>query len=80
MLIKGLDKSSIKHTKMTIEEIGQNISEMLNKNIKTITIISVGWDAFFGNYAVVRAGGNKLWIVSDGEIIENNGWIKERNL
>lgn len=80
MMVKGLDKSYLLKTKMSVEEIVRTISYELGKNIKQITILSAGWDGLFGNYAVIRAGGNIKWIVLDGDIQRDNGWIAERCL
>jgi len=80
MIVKGIDKKYLIKTGMTAEQVVDEISSCLNENVNTINILSAGWDAMFGDYALVRAGRNKLWIVSHGEVNPDNGWAKERCL
>ena len=80
MIIKGLDKKYLVKTKTTAERIADDISMYVGESVKTINILSAGWDAMFGDYAVVRAARNRLWIISNSEVIPDNGWVKERCL
>ena len=80
MIVKGLDERYLVDTGMTVEEIADEISDYSDVPVRTINIVSAGWDAMFGNYAVVRASRNRLWIVSKGEVMPDNGWSRERGL
>lgn len=80
MIVKGLDKSYLTKTEMTVEEIAEEISDYLDVDIKTINILSAGWDGLIGNYAVIRAGHNRLWIVTKDGVIPDNGLSRERLL
>ena len=80
MIIKGIDKRYLVETKMNAEQIANNISSYLGETVNTITILSAGWDAYFGNYSIVRTARNRHWIVSNGEIIPYNSFAKERDL
>ena len=82
MVIKGLDEKYLEKTEMTAEQIVNEIYDITNDifEIHTITILSAGWDVYFGNYAVVRTAHNKHWVVTKGEVIPYNGFAKERDL
>jgi len=80
MVLKGLNKTYLNETGMTAEQIASEISDYIGESVNTINILSAGWDMMFGKYAVVRAGRNRLWIVSRGHVEQDNGWIKERYL
>ena len=80
MTVKGLDGKYLIKTNMTAEKIADEIGGYTNEPVKTINIISAGWDAIFGDYAVVRAARNRLWIASKGEVMPDNGWVSERGL
>lgn len=80
MIVKGIDERYLKETGMTAKEIAERISDYTGETVNTIRIMSAGWDAMFGRYATVRASRNRKWIINDGEVMEDNGWIKERDL
>lgn len=80
MIIKGLDKSYLVKTGMTIEEIVDQIMDYIDETVNTITILSAGWDAFYGNYAVIRTAKNRHWVVSNSMVLTYNGFAKERGL
>lgn len=80
MIIKGIGEKYLDKTGMTAEEISKEISYCIGENVNTINILSAGWDAMFGDYAVIRAGRNRLWIVSKGKVEPDNGWVNERGL
>ena len=78
--VKGIDKEYLVKTGMTAEQIAEDISDYLEETVNTITILSAGWDAMFGYYAVVRAVRNRLWVVSDGSVMPYNDVARERCL
>lgn len=80
MTIKGLDKSYLLETEMTAKQIANEISDLVEETINTINILSAGWDAFFGYYAVVRTAKNRHWVVSKGEVFPYSGLAKDRGL
>lgn len=80
MIVNGIDEKHLKETGLTAKEIAERISDYTGETVNTIRIMSVGWDAMFGHYATVRASRNRKWIINDGEIMEDNSWIKERCL
>ena len=80
MAIKGIDEKCLIKTAMTAEQIAKEISDYVDEAVNTINILRAGWDAMFGYYAIVRAGRNRLWIVSEGSVVPDNGWINERCL
>lgn len=78
MTIKGLNESYLVKTKMTAEQIANEISDLVEETINTINILSAGWDAFFGHYAVIRTAKNRHWVVSNGEVFAYSGFAKDR--
>ena len=80
MVVKGLDKKYLIKVEMTAEKIANEISRYVDETVKTINILSAGWDAIFGDYVVIRAARNRLWIVSKCEVMPDNGWSRERGL
>lgn len=80
MTIKGLDKSYLLKTEMTAKQIANEISDLVEETINTINILSAGWDAFFGYYAVIRTAKNRHWVVSKGEVFPYSGFAKDRCL
>lgn len=87
MEIKGLDKSYLVKTNMTAEQIAEEIINYIEENtypskevtIRVMHILSAGWDAFYGWYAVVKAKG-KMWVASHDEVTPYNSWARERGL
>lgn len=79
MTIKGLDESYLVKTEMTAKQIANEISDLVEETINT-NILSAGWDAFFGWYAVVRTAKNRHWVVSKGEVFPYSGFAKDRGL
>lgn len=80
MTVKGIDEKYLKRTNLTAEEIAAKISDYTGETVNTIRILSAGWDAMFGHYATVRASRNRKWLIYDGKVMEDNGWINERCL
>lgn len=80
MVVKGIGEKYLDKTGMTAEDISKEISYYIGENVNTINILSAGWDVMFGDYAVIRAGRNRLWIVSKGKVEPDNGWVNERGL
>ncbi len=80
MIVKGIDEKYLKEMGFTAKEVATEIEYMIDKTINILTIMSAGWDAYIGNYVVVRAGGNRYWIVQKGNVMENNGLVSERCL
>lgn len=80
MTIKGLNESYLVKTEMTAEQIANEISDLVEETINTINILSAGWDAFFGWFAVVKTAKNRHWVVSKGEVFAYSGLAKDRGL
>ncbi len=80
MIIKGLDENYLLKTKMTAEQIANEISDLIEETVNTIKILSAGWDAFFGWYAVVKTAKNRHWVISNGEVLAYSGFAKDRGL
>ena len=80
MIIKGLDENYLVKTKMTAEQIANAISDLVEEAVNTIKILSAGWDAFFGCYAVVKTAKNRHWVISNGEVFAYRGFAKDRGL
>ena len=80
MVIKGLDENYLVKTEMTAEQIANEISDLIEENVNTIKILSAGWDAFFGWYAVVKTARNRHWVVTKGEVFPYDGFAKDRGL
>lgn len=80
MVIKGLDENYLIITKMTAEQIASEISDLVEETVNTINILSAGWDAFFGWYAVVKTAKNRHWVISNGEVFEYSEFARDRDL
>lgn len=81
VIVKGIDDSYLNKTEMTAEQIVEEIMYgYLDETVNTITILSAGWDAFFGYYAVVKTAKNRHWVVSKGRVEPYGSFAKERYL